>query len=134
MNDKTMAVSTDESASLLTYSTISSPHLNLNISRPIYNQRKFQHDFSRKQTTNDSDNDNESQDEEKQTKPRQIKRTFQKVLAYLHPRNLLEIFTIVNFIVEYDFKKNLFPDLFSGLTGKYLFLKTYLLKKNSMSI
>ena len=109
----------NEKASLITQATNSTTYHQqqqqtfASISRPIYNQRKFQNDFS----TTDTKHSHDSKDESKEKS--RYAQTCHKLISLIHPRNLLEIFTIINFVVEYDFKKNFFADLFSGLTGKY---------------
>jgi hypothetical protein len=70
--------------------------------RPVYNQKKYQQEFARPS-------------EDKYNKKSNRIKSF---LSLLHPRHLLNIFTIVNFIVDYDFKKNFLADVFSGITGK----------------
>ena len=124
MTEKTMTIITsnnnnnnnvdeNERASLITQATNSTTHHQqqtfvASISRPIYNQGKFQNEFAT--DLKDVSHDNKS-------RSRQV---CHKLISFIHPRNLLEIFTIINLIVEYDFKKNLFADLFSGLTGKLI--------------
>lgn len=114
-------VDENEKASLITQATNSSTTYNqqqqltfASISRPIYNERKFQNDFS---STIDTEHSHDNNDERKENS--RYAQTCHKLISCIHPRNLLEIFTIINFVVEYDFKKNFFADLFSGLTGKY---------------
>ncbi len=59
----------------------------------------------------------------------------------LHPRNLISVFTVINLVTEYDFKKNLIPDVLSGLTvgimqiptGKDLNKSNHLNYKHKMS-
>jgi hypothetical protein len=76
---------------------------NLNTTqRPVYNQKKYQHEFAR--TFNDE--------------PTKKSKRIKSFLFILHPRHLLNVFTIVNFIVDYDFRKYFFADVFSGITGK----------------
>jgi len=74
--------------------------------RPVYNQKKYQQEFAR--TSDDKENTG-------------ISKRIKSFLSLLHPRHLLSVFTIVNFIVDYDFKKNFFADVFSGITGNFLF-------------
>jgi hypothetical protein len=73
--------------------------------RPVYNQKKYQQEFARTS-------------EDKYNKKDHISNRIKSFLSLLHPRHLLNIFTIVNFIVDYDFKKNFLADVFSGITGK----------------
>jgi hypothetical protein len=80
-------------------------NVNLNATqRPVYNQKRYQNEFAR------------TSDDESTKQSNRIK----SFLSLLHPRQLLSVFTIVNFIVDYDFKKNFFADVFSGITGNFL--------------
>ncbi len=113
-NDISNLVDENEKTSLITQATTYNQQQTFAcISRPIYTQRKFQNDFS----TVDIKHSHDSNDERKEKS--RYAQTCNKLISCIHPRNLIEIFTIVNFIIEYDFKKNFFADLFSGLTGKY---------------
>jgi MFS superfamily sulfate permease-like transporter len=66
----------------------------INIQRPAFKQNDFDSEFKLKIDTN---------------KKKLIKNNFD-------PRRLLNIFTILNLITEYNFKKDLIADLFSGFT------------------
>jgi solute carrier family 26 (sulfate anion transporter), member 6 len=66
----------------------------INIQRPAFKQNDFDSEFKLKIDTN---------------KNKLIKNNFD-------PRRLLNIFTILNLITEYNFKKDLIADLFSGFT------------------
>jgi Leucine-rich repeat (LRR) protein len=66
----------------------------INIQRPAFKQNDFDSEFKLKIDTN---------------KKKLIKNKFD-------PRRLLNIFTILNLITEYNFKKDLIADLFSGFT------------------
>ena len=72
--------------------------------RPVYNQRKFQNEFAIEQMSHQNSNSNSNN-----------RKQFQILIEL--KRRLLGLFTVVNFILEYDCKKNLFADIFSGLTG-----------------
>ena len=76
--------------------------------RPVYNQKKFQNEFAIEQMSHQNSNSNSNSNNNSRKK-------FQ-ILIELKQR-LLSLFTVVNFILEYDCKKNLFADIFSGLTG-----------------
>ena len=73
--------------------------------RPVYNQKKFQNEFAIEQMSHQNSNSNSNNSRKK----------FQILIEL--KRRLLSLFTVVNFILEYDCKKNLFADIFSGLTG-----------------
>lgn len=68
------------------------------ISRPIYTQKQFDEKFEIKNPT--------------KTK----KSTAKALLRALDPRRILNLFTILRLITEYNFKNDLIADLFSGLT------------------
>lgn len=68
------------------------------ISRPIYTQKQFDEKFEIKNPNN--------------TK----KSTVKALLKALDPRRILNLFTILRLITEYNFKNDLIVDLFSGLT------------------
>jgi hypothetical protein len=75
---------------------------NLNATqRPVYNQKRYQNEFARKSDV----------------EPTKQSNRIKSFLSLLHPRHLLDVFTIVNFIVDYDFRKYFFADVFSGITG-----------------
>ena len=63
------------------------------INRPVYTQKQFENEFSIKA-------------------PNQTKSIFQSI----DPRRLINIFTIINLITEYDYKNDFIPDLMSGFT------------------
>ena len=82
--------------------------MNTNNRRPVYSMKNFQNEFAHIID---------------QTKRECFRKNEKRLLAYIHPRNFLNLFTIVNVVVEYDFRKNFFADLFSGLTGSTLLRK-----------
>ena len=76
------------------------PNNNLiNIQRPAYKQNDFDSEYKLK-----IDDNNKK------------KSLFKLIKNNFNPRHLLNIFTILNLITEYNFKKDLIPDLFSGFT------------------
>jgi hypothetical protein len=70
------------------------------INRPVYTQKEFQNEFGIKS--------------KEQHTP--LKQRFVKFLRYFDPRNLIGIFTILNWVSEYNIKSDLIPDILSGLT------------------
>lgn len=68
----------------------------LTINRSVYTLKKFNEQYSIKEPV------------------KRIKST--SLLSSLDPRRLLGIFTILNLITEYNVKKDLVADIFSGLT------------------
>ncbi len=94
-------------------SEVSTTH-NLKIDRSIYNIAKFEKEFS-----------------SHYIKPRasvtsNIKSNLKKLLAIYHPKNVLNILTILNLASEYKFKEYLIPDIISGLTVGVLHIPTSL--------
>jgi hypothetical protein len=75
--------------------------------RPIYNQKQFQSEFALEFKC-------EKNAQKQQTHENNNKKQF---ISCLHPRYLLKLFTIVDVLLKYEFKKNFIADLFSGLTG-----------------
>ena len=73
--------------------------------RTIFNQKQFQSEFALDCNT------------EKNAQNHENKKNKKKLISCLHPRNLLNIFTIVDVLLKYEFKKNFIADMFSGLTG-----------------
>jgi hypothetical protein len=74
------------------------------INRPVYTHKQFETEFGLKEK-----------------KPRSlVRQECKKFLRCIDPRNLIGIFTVLNWVSEYNFKKNLIPDILSGLTGLYL--------------
>ena len=70
------------------------------IQRPIYSQQTFESQFSIK----------------KKAKKKSISKSIKNRLKVFHPKNFLNVFTIINLITEYEFKNNLVSDLISGVT------------------
>ena len=64
----------------------------LNINRSVYNQKKFDDEFKCDQPDNDKN---------KKNSPAKHLKSF--INAY-HPKNILNLFTILNLISEYNFK------------------------------
>lgn len=52
----------------------------------------------------------------------QVKNGLRKLGRKCHPKSVLNLFTILNMISEYDFKKFLLNDIISGLTGNFFVL------------
>jgi hypothetical protein len=71
------------------------------LNRPMYTQKEFESEFGIK---------------EKQSRA-SLKKKCIKCMRFIDPRNLIGIFTILNWVSEYNFKSNLIPDILSGLTG-----------------
>lgn len=74
----------------------------IEINRPVYKQKEFDQEFS---ITNKSEPENNL-----------LKKTLKNIAIKFYPNNILGIFTILNLITEYDYKKNLISDLLSGFT------------------
>ena len=106
----------------------------LSISRPVYNQKRFDAEFSldRRKTSKIQSYQNEASDNEcnddidKDTgynlakNRKNDKKSFKlrhDLVNYFHPKKLLGMFTILNLITEYNFKENFLADFFSGITG-----------------
>ena len=83
--------------------------LYLTLKRPVYNQKKFDSEFL--------DPAKVKHEERKSRSARFIHRA-KHLLRHYHPRKLLGVFTILNLISEYNFKKYLIGDIISGLTSK----------------
>lgn len=66
------------------------------INRPVYTQKQFENEFSIKA-------------------PLQTNQT-KSIFQSIDPRRLINIFTIINLITEYDYKNDFIPDLMSGFT------------------
>jgi hypothetical protein len=73
----------------------------IEINRPVYTHKQFETEFGVKD------------------KPKRnlVRHECKKFLRFLDPRNLIGVFTILNWISEYNFKLNLISDILSGLTG-----------------
>jgi solute carrier family 26 (sulfate anion transporter), member 6 len=71
----------------------------INIQRPAYKQNDFDSEYKLKIDNN-----------------KKKKSLFKLIKNNFDPRRFLNIFTILNLITEYNFKKDLIPDLFSGFT------------------
>lgn len=76
----------------------------VSINRPAYSQKEFENEFA-------------IANRDKTPTNQLIKNEIKKVAFKFHPKNLIGIFTILNLITEYDFKKNLVSDILSGITG-----------------
>jgi hypothetical protein len=87
--------------------------LNLIIKRPIYNQKKFDLEFL---------DLGKVKHEERKSRPKRFLHRLKRVLHHYHPRKLLGLFTILNLISEYNFKKYLIGDIISGLTSNSFFI------------
>jgi hypothetical protein len=88
--------------------------LGLKIDRSIYNIAKFEKEFSshyKKPHASAASN---------------IKTNLKKLSSIYHPKNILNIFTILNLASEYKFKEYLIPDIISGLTVGVLHIPTSL--------
>ena len=93
------------------------------VTRPAYSQTKFQREFARDRS-NGADSDDDDADEDSRCISSKNRRNTNACasaaswcLGYLHPKRWLGMFTIINFVAEYDFRKCFLADLFSGLTG-----------------
>jgi hypothetical protein len=73
------------------------------VNRQIYSYKKFESEFAI---------------EHDEAKDSTLRKNLSKSLRFVDPRNLLGVFTILNWISEYNFKADLIADLLSGLTGK----------------
>jgi len=65
-------------------------------------------------------------DDEFQIKTLKVKKSFIKVnsiLKLFNPKRLLNLFTVLNLITEYNFKKDLIADIFSGRLKNTFLLK-----------
>lgn len=74
--------------------------------RPVYTQKNFENEFQSIQFNK---------------KKSSVTKGLKNFAHSYHPANLLNIFTILNLITEYDFKKYFISDLISGLTGLKIF-------------
>jgi hypothetical protein len=75
---------------------------NVQINRPCYNQKNFEDKFLL----------NKISSPESRTKVKAV-----KLLKQINFMNIFGIFTILDLITRYDFKKTLIADILSGLTG-----------------
>lgn len=73
----------------------------LNVTRPVYNQKQFDDEFLKKETT-------------KSKKKPSLK--LKKLLKWFDLRRLINVFTIFNLIAEYNIKRDLLPDILAGIT------------------
>lgn len=71
----------------------------INVNRQAYNQKQFDNEFFLK-------------DPKKENKTLNYTRSIKS----LDPRRILNIFTILNLIAEYNIRQDLIPDLLSGIT------------------
>jgi MFS superfamily sulfate permease-like transporter len=72
------------------------------IERPCYNQKKFDTEFMLAK--------------EESAKKRKVSALFRVIFAKFSISNILGIFTIFDLVSRYEYKKNLLPDILSGLT------------------
>jgi len=84
---------------------------NLLLQRPVFNQKKFEDQFSLNLNK-----------EKKKTGLSHANRAFKSYFKTFNPKNILRLFTIFNLVTEYNFKNYLINDIISGVTGKYSFL------------
>jgi hypothetical protein len=73
----------------------------LKIQRKFYSQKQFDDEFFSKDV---------------ETKRLSKRSMFRSFFSIFHPKNLLTIFTFLNWISEYDLKSNLIADILSGVT------------------
>ena len=71
----------------------------INVNRQAYNQKQFDNEFYLK-------------DPKKENKTL----NYTRLKKSLDPRRILNIFTILNLIAEYNIRQDLIPDLLSGIT------------------
>ncbi len=79
------------------------------LQRPVFNQKKFENQFSLN-----------LKDEKKKNGLSHANKAFKSYFKTFHPKNILRLFTILNLVTEYDFKNYLINDIISGITGKSL--------------
>jgi hypothetical protein len=82
--------------------------LNLIVKRPVYNQKKFDLEFL---------DSVKVKHEERKSRPERLLHHTKRILRHYHPRKLTSLFTILNLVSEYNFKKFLIGDIISGLTS-----------------
>lgn len=83
--------------------TYSDSGLTISTNRLVFNEKRF---------------DNEFMIDDRMTGGKSIfKNRIVKFLKEYHPKNILNLFTILNLISEYKFKKYLVGDVISGLTS-----------------
>ena len=100
----------------------------LNISRPVYTQKRFQSEFElgKSEKRHRSDTEGTNEEEEGSTNTSALNRSIESTCGcfrrffdkHLHPKHLIGVFTILNLITEYNFKECFLADVFSGLTGE----------------
>ena len=90
----------------------------LRIKRPAYNQKRYRQEFAFAELDATTDDTYSKDLFATSHKQRRCSSSLFKTIFndYIHPRNLLHIFTIIKFAIEYDFKKCFLADLFSGVT------------------
>ena len=74
------------------------------VERPVFTKKKFDVEFAIK----------------KQANKKSIGKKICQVLSNISLVNIIGIFTIIDFVVKYDYKKNLLADILSGITGLHL--------------
>ena len=84
----------------------------IRVRRNVYKQRSFDDEFKLSKPKHVP-----NEDEEESSKFKEACGSFGlKLVSYLHPMNILNLFTIFNLVASYNFKKTLIADILSGLT------------------